>query len=389
MERRVHSAARRQHDLPSTIRSSPPRATRQRARSSDAPAKHSTSAKKRAFTNSFRPCLSYLADRLRGVQQRPQALRSGGLHRRYVERVAVANLNVPAFAQALGARGGATLFFEPTRTGVLSWNTLAPEGRIAFRLLRAHQTDGDWLDHSEWQPDAATSLSPAHAGTNVEVDVISRFAALRRDRSAGARRPVRAARILRSRAFAAVAPLRARRVHSRRTGAFAISLDETDEGRTRMVQPSQSFDDSRLPRHRSPRRASRARRFRSRLQRHGKLGLQRCLQRQAWLSSRRSASAQSRPRPAFDRAQSPAGHFILVGSRRSCPARRCDTPMVISPCCAGLRAAAIARSTIPPLQTYASSIRARAIERIWQRNDGIAYVVAPVGVEFADVLAGS
>ncbi|MGA8385404.1 MAG: hypothetical protein WB687_08935, partial [Candidatus Cybelea sp.] len=85
----------------------------------------------------------------------------------------MANLNVPAFAQALGAQGGATLFFEPTRTGVLSWNTLAPKGRIAFRLLRAHQTDGDWLDHSEWQSDAATSLSPAHAGTNVEVDVIS------------------------------------------------------------------------------------------------------------------------------------------------------------------------------------------------------------------------
>jgi len=85
----------------------------------------------------------------------------------------VANLNAPGFAQTLGAQGGATLFFEPTRTGVLSWNTLAPKGRIAFRLLRAHQTDGEWLDHSEWQSDTATSLSPAHAGTNVEVDVIS------------------------------------------------------------------------------------------------------------------------------------------------------------------------------------------------------------------------
>ena len=27
-----------------------------------------------------------------------------------------------------------------------------------------------------------------------------------------------------------------------------------------------------------------------------------------------------------------------------------------------------------------------AIERIWQRNDGVAYVVAPVGIEYADVL---
>ena len=72
----------------------------------------------------------------------------------------MANLNVPAFAQALGAQGGATLFFEPTRTGVLSWNTLAPKGRIAFRLLRAHQTDGDWLDHSEWQKRCRYVIEP-------------------------------------------------------------------------------------------------------------------------------------------------------------------------------------------------------------------------------------
>jgi hypothetical protein len=27
-----------------------------------------------------------------------------------------------------------------------------------------------------------------------------------------------------------------------------------------------------------------------------------------------------------------------------------------------------------------------AIERIWQRNEGVAYVVAPIGIEYADVL---
>ncbi|MBV8531779.1 MAG: C39 family peptidase, partial [Candidatus Eremiobacteraeota bacterium] len=27
-----------------------------------------------------------------------------------------------------------------------------------------------------------------------------------------------------------------------------------------------------------------------------------------------------------------------------------------------------------------------AVERIWQRNNGVAYVVAPVGIEYADVL---
>ena len=28
-----------------------------------------------------------------------------------------------------------------------------------------------------------------------------------------------------------------------------------------------------------------------------------------------------------------------------------------------------------------------ALERIWQRNEGVAYVVAPAGIEYADVLA--
>jgi hypothetical protein len=83
------------------------------------------------------------------------------------------NLSAAAFAQAHGVQDGTQLFFEATRTGILSWNTHASEGRVAFRLLRAHQVDGDWLDHSEWQSDGATSLSPTHDGTQVEVDVIS------------------------------------------------------------------------------------------------------------------------------------------------------------------------------------------------------------------------
>jgi hypothetical protein len=28
-----------------------------------------------------------------------------------------------------------------------------------------------------------------------------------------------------------------------------------------------------------------------------------------------------------------------------------------------------------------------AIERIWQRNDGVAFVVAPSGIDFADILS--
>lgn len=82
------------------------------------------------------------------------------------------NLTDRAFAQRLGATEHAQLFFEATRSGVLSWNTHAPRGRLAFRLLRARNPASAWLDHSEWQPGGATSLSPSHDGTTVEIDVV-------------------------------------------------------------------------------------------------------------------------------------------------------------------------------------------------------------------------
>ncbi len=82
------------------------------------------------------------------------------------------HLNLPAFAQTLAARESARLLFEPTRSGVLSWNTHAQSGRVAFRLLRARRPSGDWLDYAEWRPAGAKSLSPEHDGVRVDVDVI-------------------------------------------------------------------------------------------------------------------------------------------------------------------------------------------------------------------------
>ncbi|HEY6326092.1 MAG TPA: C39 family peptidase, partial [Candidatus Cybelea sp.] len=84
-----------------------------------------------------------------------------------MERVSAA-----AFAQTLRAREWARLEFEPARTGVLSWNTHAPKGRLQFRILRASQPASDWLDHSEWQPSGAKSFSPEHQGVRADVDVI-------------------------------------------------------------------------------------------------------------------------------------------------------------------------------------------------------------------------
>jgi hypothetical protein len=84
----------------------------------------------------------------------------------------VADLSDTAFSQTLRAGDDTQLFFEPARSGVLSWNTHAPSGRISFRLLRARRPDTDWLDLAQWQPGGAKSFSPEDEGTRVDVDVI-------------------------------------------------------------------------------------------------------------------------------------------------------------------------------------------------------------------------
>jgi hypothetical protein len=300
----------------------------------------------------------------------------------------VANLNAPAFAQTLGARGGATLFFEPTRTGVLSWNTLTPKGRIAFRLLRAHQTDSDWLDHSEWQSDAATSLSPAHAGTNVEVDVIS---ALQPFDGIEVRAPGVQFELL---AFSA--PARSR--PSLPYGRDALILDvparsqypcakATKEERglcspasLSMIHAYHGID---LPLEQAAlgvfdRAYNGTGNWAFNVAYSGRLGFravvahlrnldhaQRLIERNLPLAISYSWGPGELPGAPLPHSD---GHLaVLCGFTRG------------GDCAINDPAAPNVRVVYP---------RA-AIERIWQRNDGVAYVVAPVGVEFADVLAGA
>lgn len=79
------------------------------------------------------------------------------------------------FAQALNARGGATLRFEPVRGGVISWNTYAPGGTLRFRLLRAGTPASAWYDYAQWQSSGRKSFSPSsdRDGIAVDVDVLS------------------------------------------------------------------------------------------------------------------------------------------------------------------------------------------------------------------------
>jgi hypothetical protein len=67
----------------------------------------------------------------------------------------------------------ATLTFEPARQGVLSWNTFSESGALAFRLLRAHMPATPWLQHVEWSAEGRLSFSPKHEDVTVEVDVIN------------------------------------------------------------------------------------------------------------------------------------------------------------------------------------------------------------------------
>jgi hypothetical protein len=66
----------------------------------------------------------------------------------------------------------ATLTFEPAREGVLSWNTFSERGTLGFRLLRAHMPSTPWLTHVEWSPEGRLSHSPMHEGVRADVDVI-------------------------------------------------------------------------------------------------------------------------------------------------------------------------------------------------------------------------
>ncbi|MGA8532943.1 MAG: C39 family peptidase [Candidatus Tumulicola sp.] len=81
-------------------------------------------------------------------------------------------LRTGGFAQAVNVRESARLLFEPARGGVLSWNTFAPEGLVEFRLLRAHAPATPWLDYALWHPNGSKSFSPEHEGVRVDVDVI-------------------------------------------------------------------------------------------------------------------------------------------------------------------------------------------------------------------------
>jgi Peptidase_C39 like family len=294
----------------------------------------------------------------------------------------VEHLSAPAFTQTLSARESARLFFEPARSGVLSWNTHARSGRLAFRLLRAGQPSGDWLDYAEWRPTGSKSFSPEHDGTRVDVDVVR------------AAQPfdgieVRA-RDVEFELVAFSSPVRPRPSLPYCRDALILDVPARSQfgsaGNERgwcspaslsMIHAFHGVDHSvaRTAREVFDRAYNGTGNWAFNVAYSGRLGLravvahlcnldhaQRLIERNLPLAISYSWREGELPGAPLDHSD---GHLVVLrGFTRD------------GDCAINDPAAPNVRVVYP---------RA-AVEHIWQRNEGVAYVVAPVGIEYAEVL---
>jgi len=292
------------------------------------------------------------------------------------------DLSERAFAQALRARESVSLFFEPTRNGVLSWNTHAESGRLAFRLLRARQPGSDWLDHTEWRPGGAKSFSPDHDGTRVDVDVV--HAAQPFDGIEVRARDVEFELV----AFSS--PVRGRPSLPYARDALILDVPARSQyegaGSERgwcspaalsMIHAFHGIDHSVAETARAvfDRAYNGTGNWAFNAAYSGKLGFrgvvahlcnldhaQRLIERNLPLAISYSWSDGELPGAPLERS---GGHLVVL-----CGFTHDGDCAINDPAAPHVRA------------VYPRS----AIERIWQRNEGVAYVIAPVGIEYADVL---
>jgi Peptidase_C39 like family len=292
------------------------------------------------------------------------------------------HLSASPFAQTFKAFESARLFFEPARSGVLSWNTHARSGRLAFRLLRARRPSGEWLDLAEWRPSGAKSFSPEHDGTRVDIDVIR------------AAQPfdgieVRA-RDVEFELVAFSSPVRARpsMPYARHALILDVPARSQYEGAgddrgwcspasLSMIHAFHGIDHSVAETARGvfDRAYNGTGNWSFNVAYSGLLGLrgvvahlcnldhaQRLIERNLPLAI--SYSWSDGELPGAPLAHSDGHLVVLRGFTRD------------GDCAINDPAAANVRVVYPRV----------AVERIWQRNEGVAYVLAPLGIEYADVL---
>jgi len=289
-----------------------------------------------------------------------------------------------AFAEVRNVGEMARLLFAPARAGVLSWNTLAKTGRIEFRLLRAHVPATGWSDYAVWHPQGSKSFSPQHEGVRVEVDVI------RADQPFDGI-DVRAQGI-EFNALAFSSPLRAQASLPYARDALILDVPArsqyVDEGERGWCSPASlaminAYHGIDVPVAQTA-RAVFDRAFNGtgnwsfNVAYSGSLGLhavvahlrnldhaQRLIERNVPLAlsySWNDGELPGAPLPHSD------GHLVVL-----CGFTSNGDCAVNDPAAANVRVV----------------YRRDAIERLWQRNEGVAYVVAPNGVDFASVLAAS
>jgi Peptidase_C39 like family len=287
------------------------------------------------------------------------------------------------FTQALDVGESARLLFEPVRAGVLSWNTYARAGRIEFRLLRAHSPATDWLDYAQWRPSGAKSFSPSHQGVDVDVDVLTAeqpfdgievrargvdFNLVAFSSPAGARVSLPFAR----EALILDVPARSQYAQDERGWCSPASLS--------MIHAYHGIDRSVVQTARAvfDRAYNGTGNWAFNVAFSGSLGL-------------RGVVAHLRN---LDHAQRLIeGNLPLAisyswgsGELPGAPLDHCDGHLVVL---CGFTADGDCAINDPAAPNVRVVYPRSAVERIWQRNDGVAYVVAPVGLEYASVLASA
>lgn len=285
-----------------------------------------------------------------------------------------------AFALAYGAEESARLVFEPTRSGILSWNTHAPSGHLVFRLLRAHTPAGDWLDHSEWRPGGSKSFSPQHDGTRVDIDVIATaqpFDGIE-VRARGVRfetvafsAPVRSQPSLPYGRDALIldVPARSQFLGEERgwCSPASLSMINAFHGIDRSVEETarEVFD----------RAYNGTGNWAFNVAYSGRLGL-----RAVVAHLRNLDHAQRLIERGLPLAIS---YSWSEGELPGAPLPSSDGHLVVLRGFTGDGDCAINDPAAPNVRV---AYPRAAVERLWQRNDGVVYVVAPIGIEFAGLL---
>jgi len=291
------------------------------------------------------------------------------------------DLSQAPFAQIFGAHESARLTFEPTRSGVLSWNTHAEGGRLAFRVLRAGRPASDWLDHSEWRPTGAKSFSPEHEGLRVDVDVIR------------ATQPFDGieirARDVRFELLAFSSPARPRRSLPYARDALILDVpartqyeDQNEPGwcspaSLSMIHAYHAIDHSvaQTAREVFDRAYNGTGNWAFNAAYSGRLGLRGIVAHLANLDHAARLIERNLPLAI--------SYSWRDGELPGAPLDRSDGHLAVL---CGFTGAGDCAMNDPAAPNVRVVYPRAALEYVWQRNEGVAYVVAPVGIEYADVL---